>query len=128
MSLEASIVELNANIVRNNALLAQLIEARGTPDVTVTTTNKPAAPKASAPVADQSTATAAPSQAPAPAASPAPSLTYPDVSRAILALGQAKGRDAAVKLLAEFGVAKGTELKPEQWEKVKAEAEARAKA
>lgn len=46
------------------------------------------------------------------AASPA---AYPDVVAAINKLALAKGRDAAIALLGDFGVTKGPELKPEQF-------------
>lgn len=47
------------------------------------------------------------------AGTPAP--TYEDVKRAILEVSKAKGRDAALKVLAQFGAAKGPDLqsKPE---------------
>lgn len=41
--------------------------------------------------------------------------TYDQVAKAITALAKAKGRDVAVGLLKEFGVAKGPDLKPEQY-------------
>lgn len=50
--------------------------------------------------------------APETAAAP---LAYPDVVAAINKLATAKGREAAVALLGEFGVSKGPELKPEQF-------------
>lgn len=46
------------------------------------------------------------------AASPA---SYPDVVAAINKLAAAKGRNAAVEMLGEFGVTKGPDLKPEQY-------------
>lgn len=42
-------------------------------------------------------------------------VTYDQVKDAILALSKAKGRDAVVKLLTQFGAAKGPDLKPEQY-------------
>lgn len=51
----------------------------------------------------------------APEAAAASPVSYPDVVTAINTLAKAKGRDAAVDLLAQFGAAKGPDLKPEQF-------------
>lgn len=51
----------------------------------------------------------------APEAAAASPVSYPDVVTAINALAKAKGRDAAVDLLGQFGAAKGPDLKPEQF-------------
>ena len=60
------------------------------------------------------TAAEAKADAPAPkvesSGQPSPVATYDDVKRAILELSKKKGRDAAVKVLSEFGVASGPEL------------------
>ena len=70
---------------------------------------KPApAPKAEEPVV--------PAPAPAPAAEPA--IPYTDVATAVTDLAKAKGRQAAVDLLASFDVARATELKAEQYASV----------
>lgn len=50
-----------------------------------------------------------------PADEPAAALEYADVSKAVLDLVKAKGRDAAVEVLTQFGVSHAKELKPEQW-------------
>jgi len=42
-------------------------------------------------------------------------VTYEDVKKAILAFQQANGREATLATLKEFGAAKGTDLKPEQF-------------
>lgn len=56
-----------------------------------------------------------PAEAPA-APAPAPAApTYDDVKAAVLALSAKKGRDAAAAVLKDLGVAKATELKPEQF-------------
>lgn len=101
-----------------------------------------AEPKAEAPKTDDADlkatkapkATAAAPTAPAPAPSaaaastaefpsePAPAIAVADVNAAIIGLAKAKGRDAAVALLAEFKVAKVPELKPEQFADVLAAA------
>ncbi len=51
----------------------------------------------------------------APEAAPASPASYPDVVAAINKLAAAKGRNAAVEMLGEFGVSKGPDLKPEQF-------------
>lgn len=72
---------------------------------------KPApAPKAEEPVVP------APAPAPAPAAEPA--IPYTDVATAVTDLAKAKGRQAAVDLLASFDVARATELRAEQYASV----------
>lgn len=53
---------------------------------------------------------------------------YTDVQTAITALAQAKGRDAAVAVLADFGVKKGAELMPGQYAEVVASAQEAANA
>lgn len=58
----------------------------------------------------------APAPAPAPVAEPA--IPYTDVATAVTDLAKAKGRQAAVDLLASFGVARATELKVEQYASV----------
>ena len=50
--------------------------------------------------------------------------TYDSVVSAINKLAKGKGRDAAVGVLSKFGVARGPELKPEQFAAVIAECEA----
>lgn len=69
-----------------------------------------ASPAAPADATAQKTAPAA-----APTADGAASVTYEDVKAAILKLSQAKGREQVVAALTAFGVAKGPELKPEQF-------------
>lgn len=46
---------------------------------------------------------------------PVDAPTYQDVTAAINAVAKAKGRDAAVAVLAKFGVKRGPELTPEQY-------------
>jgi hypothetical protein len=47
----------------------------------------------------------------------APAMTYEDVKKAILEVSKQKGREAALKLLAEFGAEKGPDLQktPDQF-------------
>lgn len=83
---------------------------------------KPAAtakPKA-APATAKPTAAAAPTPVAALAPTPSPvaalpAASYEDVKKAVLSVVQSCGREAAVAMLAEFGVAKSPELKPEQY-------------
>jgi hypothetical protein len=74
---------------------------------------------ASSTAADPSPTPAAAAQDPAPtavdAAPGAASVTYDDVKTMIGKLGAGKSRQAVIDLLAEFGVAKGPDLKPEQF-------------
>lgn len=56
----------------------------------------------------------------APSTSP---VVYDDAAKAVTRLSKTKGRDAAVALLAEFGVANLKEVKPEQYAEVIAAAE-----
>jgi hypothetical protein len=68
-----------------------------------------AAEPAAEPVEEPATETAPEAEATPPA------LEYGDVSAAVLALVKAKGRDAAVAVLSEFGVPHAKELQPGQW-------------
>lgn len=63
-----------------------------------------------------------PAKAEEPAAD-AKVYSYQEAATAITKLASSKGRDAAVSLLKKFGVAKGPELKPDQYAAVVAEAE-----
>lgn len=51
----------------------------------------------------------------AEAAADTPAISIADVNAAVIGLAKAKGRDAAVAVLKEFGVAKAPELKVEQY-------------
>lgn len=42
-------------------------------------------------------------------------VSYDDVSKAVVALHRAKGRQAAVEVLEKFGLPTAREAKPEQW-------------
>lgn len=112
MSLEQSINELNTNIVA-------LIAALGAAPVQA----KPAAAKVDKPKAEpvkevaKEVAKAEQTAAEQPAAEPAaeaPTVTEDDCKQITLQLASKKGRDAAVAVLSEFGVAKASELKADQ--------------
>lgn len=78
----------------------------------------PKAEKETKPAATQATAeaTAAPAQkADNSEATETKAPTYQDAANAVTALHKAKGRDAAVAVLAEFGAAKLQDVKPEQF-------------
>ena len=57
---------------------------------------------------------------------PVVTLTYEEVSAALLGLAKRKGRDAAIELLSEYGVARLTDLDKAKWAAIKSHAEARA--
>jgi hypothetical protein len=50
-----------------------------------------------------------------------PTIVYADVQKAVNGLAAAKGRDAVIKILNDFGVDHATKLKEEQWADVVAE-------
>lgn len=127
MSLEAALQE-NTAVMRE--LIARLTAVPGAPLVatpegdkgpkpdaktagtsrTAEAVNKPAADalaKKDAATAQELTGDAAPAGG--------DTTTYEDVKRAILEVSKAKGRDAAIKVLAQFGATKGPDLqsKPE---------------
>jgi hypothetical protein len=90
-----------------------------------------AEPKPEAAEGNAAAASSEPATTAAPAASStaseqpaadAPAPTIADVNAAIIGLAKGKGRDAAVAVLKEFGVAKAPELKPEQYAAVVAAA------
>lgn len=121
MSLEAALQE-NTAVMRE--LIARLTstpltvapEAPPKPDAktagtsrTAEAVNKPAADA----LAKKDEATA--KELTGDAAPAGDTTTYDDVKRAILEVSKAKGRDAAIKVLAQFGATKGPDLqsKPE---------------
>lgn len=77
-----------------------------------------------APAASATPPAASPSPAPAPAEPTKPAVKYEDtgIGELIQKMVQ-KDRAAAVALLTKFGVKKGSELKPEQYDAFKTEAE-----
>ena len=105
MSLEIALAA-NTEALREVAALLLKLGAMPGPGV-VTPTDVPAKvkPAAKAPVAE-----------PIAEATPAPvALTYDDVKLAVIAVTKAKGRDAAVALLAKFGAQKAPDLRVEQY-------------
>lgn len=126
MSLEASISELNTNIVT-------LIAALTTPDRLAASAppakqaTKKAAPAAALVAAASPTTEAAP--APQPAAAPTPTLTAQPATiegarKLVIELGQKKGRDAVMALLTKFGASKLPEVAPHNYAAVIADATA----
>lgn len=121
MSIEAAILDNTAALREVAAILARLGAMPALPPASAP---KPqAAPASAAPTAPTSPiAEAAAVAAPATkveASDPppilevvagAPDVTYDDVKRAIIEVSKAKGRDAAVALLAEFDATKGPDL------------------
>ena len=127
MSLEATIAENTAAIRELIAAIANGIPTTAA-QVAAVAAEAPKKEKGKATVpangasstsAETSPATGAAAQTPAaesaPTAPAAASVTYDEVKAAILKLSQAKGREQVVAALTEFGVAKGPELKPEQF-------------
>lgn len=112
MSLEAAIQE-NTSVLRE--LLARLSGAVITPPTVPAAKEvevpKPAPTPAAAAALPTPPASAAPAAA---AASPSDVVAYDQVSKAITD-GVKADRAKVVAVLAEFGVKKGTELKPEQY-------------
>jgi len=82
---------------------------------------KPAAAAPTAPVPTQSAPAATTVES--PSETTAPAVAVGDVNTAIIGLAKAKGRDAAVAVLQQFGVTKVPELKPAQYADVIAAAQ-----
>ena len=147
MSLEATIAEntaairelINALLTRGAIPTADQVaaavpaQAEAVKTAEAAETSKPAAtskPKAEAKKAEaspstgttsESAASAAPSDTGASTGSAAP--TYDEVKAKILLLAKEKGREATTALLQRHGVAKGPDLKPEQFAEFIADAE-----
>ncbi len=83
-------------------------------------TSAPKAEKAAKPKTESKTEAAAATSTPAPTEetkeSPASSVDYTSVQKAVFALANAKGRDAALAVIGTFGKASAKELAPEQYE------------
>lgn len=123
-----------------NAIMAALGTTGLQPAATAPVADKPKATKpkaepkpqvAEAAEGNDAAASSAPASPAAPAASStdseqpaadAPAVTIADVNAAIIGLAKAKGRDAAVAVLKDFGVAKAPELKADQYAAVVAAA------
>jgi len=120
MSLEAAIQE-NTNALREFIALWSKMnlasEGRAAPPPTSKRTKAEPATAATAPASDES-AQPKPQEKTEPvvdAAAKTAAIAVPEVNTAIIALAKAKGRDAAVAVLKQFGVAKVPELKAEQY-------------
>ena len=85
MSIEQAIAELTAALKENSELLRKRLSAKPEP------------------VAEPE---------PEPVAEP---VSYPAVQDAVLAYATAKGKDATLRILAQFGVTTATKLAPEQY-------------
>lgn len=126
MGIEASIQELTAAV---RELVSHL---KSTPAVAHTAPAAPAAPvvqAAAAPKAVEEKKPAPEVKAEPPkstdaGSTPPTEVTYDQVKAAILKVVTSKGNEAATKVLAQFGVAKGPALKPEQYVAVVAACEA----
>ena len=95
------------------------------PTAEAPTTEAPAAeaPTTEAPAAEAPTTEAPTTEAPA-AEAPAAAPSYQDAANAIMRLARARGRDAAVAVLAKFGAGKLPDVKPEHFAAVIAACEA----
>ena len=89
------------------------VTASPAPSPAATTAEKTAAPETTASASSPSAEVVATQSPPSTAA--AEPITYDQVKPLILKINVSKGRDAAMAALAEFGVAKGPDLKPEQY-------------
>lgn len=125
--------DLEASDFKHPEVGAAYVEAKTKVEANESAAAKGAAlaPKSSAKAAPTPpTASAAPADAPEkkgePSAPAADTVTYDQVKAAILDVSKAKGRDGALKLLAQFGAEKGPDLQktPEKFEAFVAAAKA----
>lgn len=93
MSIEQAIAELTAALKENSELLRKRLSAKP----------EPVAEPEPEPVEEPE---------PEPVAEP---VSYPAVQDAVLAYATAKGKDATLRILAQFGVTTATKLAPEQY-------------
>lgn len=126
MSLEASISELNTNIVALISVMSGASVSKPAPAATPAKSGtKKAAPaaalEASAPT-DSATASA-----PQPVVASTPSGAAPTIETArklVIEVGQKKGREAVMTLLTKFGASKLPEVAPHQYAALIADAQA----
>lgn len=111
MSLEATIQENTAAIRELIAAIAKGLPVTGA-QVAAVVAEAPAEVAKEKPPAPKTEAKA---ETPAPAEEAPKLATYEDVRKAINDLAKAKGRDAVVGVLGQFGAAKGPDVKPEQY-------------
>ena len=95
MSIEQAIAELTAALKENSELLRKRLSAKPEP-------------------------VEEPEPEPEPVEEPEPEpveepVSYPAVQDAVLAYATAKGKDATLRILAQFGVTTATKLAPEQY-------------
>lgn len=115
MSLEAILEANTAALQTHTTVMQALLERLGAGGALAVSTNVAAAP---APAAQAADTAAAETKVEKPAAdAKVAEVTYDQVKPLILKVNTTKGRDAATALLAEFGVTRGPELKPEQFAK-----------
>jgi len=93
MSIEQAIAELTAALKENSELLRKRLSAKP----------EPVEEPEPEPVEEPE---------PEPVAEP---VSYPAVQDAVLAYATAKGKDATLRILAQFGVTTATKLAPEQY-------------
>lgn len=119
MSLESTLTKLIAAIEDNTAAMRELAN---TPEPVSTTTEPPKPKSETAEPAPE------PSPEPAPAAeteeAKASGIDKKALTAKIIELAKTKGRDAASKLLAEYGATKVPEVKEEDFDAVFAKADA----
>lgn len=126
MSIEQALAE-------NTAAIRELIEAikNGVPTTTAQVEAVAAEAKAEKPKAEKKAEAPKPEAEAEPAATPEPktepaaaeAVDYDTVAKAITRLSRAKGRDAAVAVLAQFDAKKLPDVAPEQFADVLAAAE-----
>lgn len=128
MSLEASIAELNTNIVTLIGVMSGASVSLPAPAATPAKTGtKKAAPAAASVAAASPTPQAAPTPQPAAASTPVATAAAPTIEQArklVIELGQKKGREAVMTLLTKFGASKLPEVPPHQYAALIADATA----
>lgn len=112
MSLEAVIQE-NTNVMRELIALWKTGASPAPAPVSAPAVDKAPPPAKDKPAAEVKTDTTA-KEKPVEEAK-ATEVTYDQIKPLIIKVNTTKGREAATKLLADFGVARGPDLKPEQY-------------
>lgn len=121
MSLELAITE-NTNAIRDLiAAISNGLHATPAQVAAVVKEAKPKAEKKQEAVKPEAASTPTTAEEPAALEAKAetseakPAATYDDAAKAITSLAKAKGRDAAMAVLAKFGAAKLPDVKPEDF-------------
>lgn len=107
MSIDKAFADLTAALNATTAAILGMTQAKGTP------TSAPTEPKPEKKKTEPKPAAAKPETK---TLTEQGNALLPDVKKAILALAERDGRDAAVAILKDFGVEKVPELKPTQLE------------